>query len=95
MSNYVYEMEKGWSFDGNYIPHMLELNWLFGEDPFTYDQIQKIRILGVFKVENKLASKQIISTELEWMRFSLLRRFSKLMLNFLRRLKLIKKLDTQ
>ena len=49
MANYVYEMEKGWSFDGNYIPHMLELNWLFGEDPFTYDQIQKIRIHGLVK----------------------------------------------
>ncbi len=46
---FVYEMEKGWSFDGNYIPHMLELNWLFGEDPFTYDQIQKIRIHGLVK----------------------------------------------
>lgn len=25
----VYEMEKGWSFDGNFIPHFVELNWLF------------------------------------------------------------------
>lgn len=49
MVYFVYEMEKGWSFDGNYIPHMLELNWLFGEDPFTYDQIQKIRIHGLVK----------------------------------------------
>ena len=49
MANHVYEMEKGWSFDGNYIPHMLELNWLFGGDPFTYDQIQKIRIHGLVK----------------------------------------------
>ena len=49
MSNYVYEMERGFSFDGNYIPHILELNWLFQEDPFTYKSIQKIRIHGLTK----------------------------------------------
>lgn len=46
---YVYEMEKGWSFDGNYIPHFLELNWLFQEDPFTYKSINKIRVHGLTK----------------------------------------------
>lgn len=47
--NYVYEMEKGWSFDGNYIPHFLELNWLFEEDPFTYKSVNKIRVHGLTK----------------------------------------------
>lgn len=47
--DFVYEMEKGWSFDGNYIPHFLELNWLFQGDPFTYKSIQKIRIHGLSK----------------------------------------------
>lgn len=45
----VYEMEKGWSFDGNFIPHFVELNWLFQEDPFTYKSINKIRIHGLTK----------------------------------------------
>lgn len=45
----VYEMEKGWTFDGNYIPHFLELNWLFEEDPFTYKSINKIRVHGLTK----------------------------------------------
>lgn len=59
---YVYEMEKGFSFDGNYIPHFLELNWLFGDDPFTIDAIQKIRIHGLAKgvvnLQVKLAGMQ-------------------------------------
>lgn len=45
----VHELDKGWSFDGNYIPHFLELNWLFMEDPVTYKTIQKIRIHGLVK----------------------------------------------
>lgn len=45
----VYEMEKGWSFDGMYIPHFIELNWLFEDDPFTYKAINKIRIHGLTK----------------------------------------------
>ena len=46
---YVYEMEQGMSFDGGYIPHFLELNWYFGDDPVTYHSIQKIRIHGLTK----------------------------------------------
>lgn len=49
MSNFVYELEKGWSFDGYYIPHLLELNWYFGDNPVTYHAIQKIRIHGLSK----------------------------------------------
>lgn len=45
----VYELEKGWTFDGRYIPHYLELNWLFQEDPFTYHEMQKVRIHGLTK----------------------------------------------
>lgn len=54
MANYVYEMEKGWSFDGNYIPHFLELNWYFGDAPVNYHGIQKIRIHGLSKGWAKL-----------------------------------------
>ncbi len=49
MKNYVYEMEKGWSFDGHFIPHFLELNWFWGESPADYTGIQKIRIHGLTK----------------------------------------------
>jgi hypothetical protein len=49
MANLVYELEKGWSFDGYYIPHYLELNWFFGDSPMDYRGIQKIRIHGLSK----------------------------------------------
>ena len=49
IKNYVYEMEKGWSFDGNYIPHFLELNWYFGDNPTDFREVQKIRIHGLGK----------------------------------------------
>lgn len=45
----VYELDKGWSFDGAYIPHFAELNWYFGDDPFTDKTIQKIRVHGLTK----------------------------------------------
>lgn len=46
MSNFAYEMDCGWSFDGYYIPHLLTINWYFRDDPFTYKGIQKVRIHG-------------------------------------------------
>jgi hypothetical protein len=49
MGYLVYELEKGWSFDGYYIPHFVELNWYFGDDPVTYHAIQKVRIHGLSK----------------------------------------------
>ena len=52
--SFVYELDKGWTFDGNYIPHFLELNWYFGENPFVYENIQKIRIHGLAKGNAKL-----------------------------------------
>ncbi len=48
-SHLVYEMDAGWSFDGYYIPHLLELNWYFAEDFFTYKGVQKVRIHGLSK----------------------------------------------
>lgn len=45
----AYELDRGWSFDGNYIPHFLELNWFFGEDPVTYKSVNKVRIHGLVK----------------------------------------------
>lgn len=49
MANLVYELEKGWSFDGYNIPYFLELNWFFGDNPVTYHTIQKIRVHGLSK----------------------------------------------
>lgn len=46
---YVYELDKGWTFDGAYIPNFLELNWYFGDDPIHYHGIQKIRVHGLSK----------------------------------------------
>lgn len=43
----VYELEKGWSFDGEYIPHLLELNWFFGDTPINYHTIHLIRVHGL------------------------------------------------
>jgi hypothetical protein len=51
----VYELDKGWSFDGMYIPHFLEMNWYFGEDPFTDKTISKVRIHGLAKGRTKLS----------------------------------------
>ena len=45
----AYELDMGWSFDGQYIPHFLELNWFFGEDPVTYKMINKVRVHGLVK----------------------------------------------
>lgn len=50
----VYEMEKGWSFDGNYIPHFLELNWYWGDNPVDMTGLQKVRIHGLTKGFTKL-----------------------------------------
>ena len=50
----VYEMEKGWSFDGNYIPHFLELNWYWGDNPVDMTGLQKVRVHGLTKGFTKL-----------------------------------------
>jgi hypothetical protein len=44
---YVFGLEQGNSFDGNYIPHSFETNWYFGEAPIQYSGIQKIRLHGL------------------------------------------------
>ncbi len=64
MSFLVYELEKGWSFDGYYIPHFLELNWYFGDNPVTYHTIQKVRVHGLSKGRTylKLSTNSIDTT---------------------------------
>lgn len=47
--SFVYELDRGWTFDGNYIPHYLVLNWYFGDNPVDYTSIQKVRIHGLSK----------------------------------------------
>ena len=46
---YVYELNKGWTFDGFYIPHYIILNWYFGENPTVYKTMQKVRVHGLAK----------------------------------------------
>lgn len=41
---YVFEMEKGWSFDGQDFPARLTMNLSFLETPFDYDQIRKVEL---------------------------------------------------
>lgn len=48
-SYHVYELEQGWGFDGGYIPHFIELNWYFGDNPVTYHTVQKLRVHGLAK----------------------------------------------
>lgn len=45
----AYELDKGWSFDGAYIPHFVILNWYFGDNPVIYKGFQKVRIHGLTK----------------------------------------------
>ena len=52
--SFVYEMERGFSFDGYYIPHFVELNWYFGDAPISYHGIQKVRLHGLTRGEVKL-----------------------------------------
>ena len=58
----VYEVDKGWGFDGMYIPHMAELNWSFADNPFDNRQVQKVRIHGLSK---GLAKLQVSANTLE------------------------------
>lgn len=46
---YTYELDKGWTFDGNYIPHFVILNWYFADNPVIYKGFQKVRIHGLSK----------------------------------------------
>lgn len=45
----VQEFEKGWSFDGKYIPHFVELNWYFGDNPVDFRELSNVRIHGLAK----------------------------------------------
>ncbi len=44
---WVFELERGWSFDGRDFPARLTINLSYLEEPFDYDQIRKIEIHGV------------------------------------------------
>lgn len=47
VSNYVYGLEQGNSFDTWYISHSFDTNWYFGEAPVIYTGIQKVRLHGL------------------------------------------------
>lgn len=68
MSNFVYEMERGDSFDGDYIPHSLELNWFFGDNPVDFTGLQKVRIHGLSKGQAKLqvSTNSMVTDEMDY-----------------------------
>ena len=50
-----FELDKGWSFDGKYIPHYCELNWYFGDNPVDFRELSNVRIHGLSKGNVKLS----------------------------------------
>ena len=51
---FVYELDKGWTFDGLYIPHFVVFNWYFSDNPVVYKSMQKVRVHGLAKGVAKL-----------------------------------------
>lgn len=45
-SNYVYEFDRGWSFDGNWFPAYFTTNWFF-RNPFQATTVNKVRVDGL------------------------------------------------
>jgi len=43
---YVFELDKGWSFDGTPIAATFTTNWMFLGDPFETKRIAKVRLYG-------------------------------------------------
>lgn len=46
-SAYVYALESGSSFDGNYIPHYFVVNWYFSDNPTQFNTLQAVRLYGL------------------------------------------------
>lgn len=46
-TSYVYELDRGWGFDGQYIPHYFETNWVNNGNPTEFFTIRKARLHGV------------------------------------------------
>lgn len=44
---YAFELEKGWSFDGQDFPAYMTVNLSFLESPFDYDNIRKVDLHGL------------------------------------------------
>lgn len=44
---WVFELERGWTFDGYDFPARLTVNLSYLEEPFDYDQVRKIELHGV------------------------------------------------
>lgn len=43
---FVYELDRGWSFDGYYIPFSADVSWYFGQMPVQFKGVQKVRVYG-------------------------------------------------
>lgn len=48
-SGYVYELERGWGFDGQPFPYYFELNPMTGPSPMMFYSIMKVRVHGLTK----------------------------------------------
>lgn len=47
-SPYVYELDRGWGFEGNPIPNNYVVNWIYN-DPFSFYTVKKVRLDGLTK----------------------------------------------
>ena len=46
-TDYVYELDAGWGWQGYPMSHSFELNFFFGATPSTYFKVQKARLYGL------------------------------------------------
>lgn len=44
---YVLELDRGWGFDGRYIPHSMTINWYHTDSPLYYKTLSKFRVDGL------------------------------------------------
>lgn len=45
--DYVFELEKGWGFDGEFFPSFIETNWHYQQGPFQNNTLRKVRLEGL------------------------------------------------
>jgi hypothetical protein len=59
---FVYELDKGWSFAGNYIPHYFTTNWNYASQPMSVKLLRKILLEGVSRGSAHL----VVTTASDW-----------------------------
>jgi hypothetical protein len=61
-AEFVYELDRGWSFAGNYIPHYFTTNWNYGSSPMAVKILRKILLEGVSRGSAHL----VVTTASDW-----------------------------